>query len=911
MARHLPDKTAAAVALILLSPVLLIAAIGIKLSDRGPVIYRSRRAGRHGRPFSLYKFRTMRVGGETGSAITASGDSRVFPFGRWLRWTKIDELPQLVNILRGDMAIVGPRPEDPRIVKDHYTAEQMDTLSVVPGLVGPGSLYNFTHGEALLSEGNAEKRYVETVLPTKLALDLVYVREASWQYDLQIVLRTVGTLVAAILGRRRFGPSPEMERLGIEASSPAPRGFILLRIPFVLRRLLIVVVHLVLVALTNVAAFALRFDGNVPPAEVRLCLITLPWLIAVRGLIFVPFRLYSGLWRYVSVWDLRNIATAIATSTVAYYILIRWIFQYSTYPRSIFIIDALLLLVAVGGIRLVTRLRLRRVNASGRKRVLIYGAGDAGEMIVRDMNRHTQYRPIGFVDDDATKVGQRIHGVPVLGTRDELAKIMEREHPHEVLIAVRRTDPAVMRGLVEALRPFKVRLTTLPNPREILDGGVQVSQIRTVSIEDLLSRAPIGLDMSRVRELLVGKRVMVTGAGGSIGSELSRQIAALSPASLILYERYENGLYEIANDLIDKVGFRAFHTAVGDITDERRLNNVMGTHRPHIVFHAAAHKHVPLMEMNVCEAIKNNVTGTRTLAEAADRFGVERFVLISSDKAVNPTSVMGTTKRVAEMLVQSFNSRLRGRFVAVRFGNVLGSSGSVVPRFLDQISRGGPVTVTHPEIRRYFMMIPEAVQLVLQAATLGDHGELFVLDMGEQISIDGMARNLIQLAGHVPGVDIAIEYTGLRPGEKLYEEVVGTEEALEPSTVEKILRIKPGAAVVPELLAYQLAELEAAAGRDDVAASMEQLAELVHTFKTPEVPGRDGATVRRRSRKSAVMIRRRFTSRSPFEYVQVVVDRRDATRSDRRLQPRGGRRANDEPIPTVGQEPAMTGTGHN
>ena len=549
------------------------------------------------------------------------------------------------------------------------------------------------------------------------------------------------------------------------------------------------------------------------------------------------------------------------------------------------------------------------MNASGRKRVLIYGAGDAGEIIVRDMNRHAHYRPIGFVDDDSTKVGQRIHGVPVLGTRHDLPKIMEREHPHEVLIAIRRADPAVMRGLVEALRPYKVRLTTLPNPREILEGGVQVNQIRTLSIEDLLSRAPIGLDMNRVRELLVGKRVMVTGAGGSIGSELCRQIAALAPASLILYERYENGLYEIANDLADKLGFHEFHTAVGDITDERRLNNVVGTHRPHILFHAAAHKHVPLMELNVCEAVKNNVTGTRTVAEAADRFGVDRFVLISSDKAVNPTSVMGATKRVAEMLVQSFNQRGRGRFVAVRFGNVLGSSGSVVPRFLDQIRRGGPVTVTHPKIRRYFMMIPEAVQLVLQAAALGDHGELFVLDMGEQISVDDLARNLIQLSGFVPEQDIRIEYTGLRPGEKLYEEVVGTEEAMEPSSVEKILRIKPGASVVPELLAYQLAELEAAAGRDDVAAAMDQLVEVVHTFKTADAPGRDGATVRRRARKSAVMIRRRFSARSPFEYVQVVVDRRNPKRPDRRAEVRGGRRGPDLAAPTMPQEAAMTSAG--
>ncbi len=925
MDRHLLDKTLAALALVVLSPALLLGAIGVWVSSPGPIVYRSRRVGRRGREFWLYKFRTMHPGADASSAITSSGDPRVFAVGRWLRFSKIDELPQLVNILRGEMAIVGPRPEDPRIVRDHFTRAQTETLDVLPGLASPGSLYNYTHGEALLAHGDAERRYVDEVLPTKLALDQVYVREASLLYDAKIVWRTLAIVGASMLGRRSFPPPAEMKRIpgprlvAVQSFTGAGRTSVdipeemVKRVPPSVRRAAIVLVHLILVGLVNYAAFALRFDGNIPEREWRLLQDTLPWLIALRGLVFAPFQLYGGLWRYAGLWDLRNIAMAIAVSSVIFYVGVRWVAGVATYPRSIFIIDALLLLVAVGGIRLVTRLRRSRGRSKDEKRVLVYGAGDAGEMIVRDMKRHVQYVPVGFVDDDETKVGQRIHGVPVLGTRRDLTRIMEREQPHEVLVAVPHADSLTMRGLVEALRPFKVRLTTLPNLREVLDGPVHVHQIRTLSIEDLLSRAPVGLDMTRIRELIVGRRVMVTGAGGSIGSELCRQIAALSPASLILYERYENGLYAVANDLSEKIGFTAFQTAIGDVTDERRLSAVMAAHRPQIIFHAAAHKHVPLMELNVCEAIKNNVIGTRLVAEAADRFSVERVVLISSDKAVNPSSVMGATKRVAELMLQGLSQRKRCRYIAVRFGNVLGSNGSVVPRFLDQIKAGGPVTVTHPEIRRYFMMIPEAVQLVLQAAALGTGGELFVLDMGEQIPVVEMARNLIRLSGFIPEQDIQIEYTGLRPGEKLYEELAGGDELIETSSVEKILRVTPRAGVAPDLLAFQIAELEQAADRGDESAVMHHLRDVVRTFM-PETPVGSLARTRRDTRRGPVMIRRRFTGRSSFEYVQVIADRREPSRPDRRAAARGGRRATDPLAPAIdiamtSPEPAETGVG--
>lgn len=664
-------------------------------------------------------------------------------------------------------------------------------------------------------------------------------------------------------------------------------------IPNAARRAVIVALHLAVVVASNYAAFWLRFDGAIPAQARALFVESLPWLLALRAATFLVFGLYSGIWRYTSLWDLRNLAAAVGVSTLAVAILVNAVPRFGGYPRSVVIMDAVLLLVALGGIRIAARLQRVRLRRGEARRVLIYGAGDAGEMIARDFQRHASYRPVGFIDDDPAKIGKRIHGLRVLGARHDLARIIAREQPHEVLLAIPSAPPETVRGLVEALQPFKVKLTTLPSERELGDGIAHVRQIRPLSIEDLLARAPVGLDMSQVTGLVAGKRVMVTGAGGSIGSELSRQVAALQPSCLILYERYENSLYEIANDVIETRGFANVHPVIGDVTDERRLDCVMAAYRPEIVFHAAAHKHVPLMELNPCEAVKNNVTGTRLVAEAADRYGAERFVLISSDKAVRPSSVMGATKRVAELMLQSMSERSSSRLVAVRFGNVLGSNGSVVPRFLEQIRRGGPVTVTHPDMKRFFMMIPEAVQLVLHAAAIGRGGELFVLDMGEQIPLVELARNIIRLSGYVPGQDIAIEYTGVRPGEKLYEELACADETLAPSAVQKVLQVRSKARVAPALLSFQIAELEDAASRGDTSGVIQALCQIVTTYEPGDHPSRHVAHARQATRRKPVLVRRRFDSGRPFEYVQVIADRRDPGRATRRSVFRGGRRSAD------------------
>jgi FlaA1/EpsC-like NDP-sugar epimerase len=569
---------------------------------------------------------------------------------------------------------------------------------------------------------------------------------------------------------------------------------------------------------------------------VQLWLHLLPVVLLVRLVCFFPFRLYEGLWRYTSLSDVWGIVGGVFSSSVVLYAVVRVGFGLTGYPRSVYLIDSLLLVWFMTGVRLLRRVYREFHRLERGRRVLVYGAGDAGEMIVRDMRRNPWYahEAIGFVDDDHAKVGQRIHGLEVMGTRDDLARIVAREQPDEVLIAMPAADAATARGVVRILEPFKIPITTLPNLRDILDGSVKVSQIRSLSIEDLLPRAPVGLDPEPVRALIEGHTVMVTGAGGSIGSELCRQIVALRPKELLLFERYENSLFAVANELLARNPGASIVPIIGDVADANRVDAVLSAHHPDVIFHAAAHKHVPLMEMNPCEAVKNNVSGMWVLAHAAAAHHVGRLVEISTDKAVNPTSVMGVTKRVAELIGQAIEGSGNGngtKFTAVRFGNVLASNGSVVPTFLEQIRAGGPVKVTHPEIRRYFMLIPEAVHLVLHAAALAEGGEVFVLDMGEQIKVVDLARNLIRLSGFVPDQDIAIEFIGLRPGEKLFEELVGVGEAAERTPVDKILRIRPQAA--PDLQAVEAAvhALQRCAALDDEGGVMAQLRALVPTFE--------------------------------------------------------------------------------
>ncbi len=825
------DFIFAAVALVILAPLFVLVALAIKWDSRGPVFFSQLRVGRNLNPFHIHKFRTMVANAAAiGKPITVAGDSRITRVGRLLRRFKIDELPQLVNVLKGEMSLVGPRPEVPRYVELHRD-DYAEILRVRPGLTDLASLQFINEAEVLAFADNADREYEERILPEKIRLQKLYARHASVWLDASIVLQTLLRILGVPLVLLRIPESdPQLSRHNATA---VRLTHLILR----WRRPVVVLLDFCLIVAANYIAFWLRFDGAIPETETQLFLTALPWVLLIRGAGFALFGLNQGLWRYTSLWDLKNILGGVCLSSVVLAAIVYGAMGLSGYPRSILAIDSLLLIGFVTGVRLPFRLLREKSLPRGEKRVLIVGAGDTGERIVREMrtNKSFKYEPIGFIDDDISALHQRIHGVKVLGMREDLARILAEKQPDEVVLALRNAAPSVLREMISLLASFKVAIKTVPSLEELMTDKTAVSQMRNVSVDDLLPRAPIHLDTSGVRRMIAGRRVLITGAGGSIGSELSRQVARFGPEALVLYERHENSLYQISKELQDQ-GHAAMMTPVlGDVTDVRRLATTMASFRPHIVFHAAAHKHVPLVEQNPAEALKNNCMGTRITAETAHRFGVERFVLISTDKAVNPSSVMGATKRVAELIVQNMAQCSDTRFLTVRFGNVLGSNGSVLLRFREQIQAGGPVTVTHPEVRRYFMLIPEAVQLVLQAATLGEQGGRYILEMGEQISVLDFARTLIRLSGFIPGKEIPIQIIGLRPGEKLTEELVGDGEIAEPAPIDKIMRIRTSRPLDLSRLQDKLIALEAVAHLNRSTWVLDQLRSLVPEFQTPEM----------------------------------------------------------------------------
>ncbi|MDB5809610.1 MAG: polysaccharide biosynthesis protein CapD [Betaproteobacteria bacterium] len=541
-------------------------------------------------------------------------------------------------------------------------------------------------------------------------------------------------------------------------------------------------------ALAWFAAFWLRFNLDIPDFYVGVAAFSLAWVIPTYAFSFWTFGLYRGLWRFASVPDLRRIisAVAVAAIVVAAFMFMARIFV----PRSVLIISPILLVMIMGGSRLAYRMwreqSLNAISTSRREPLAVIGAGVAAVNLIKELSTSKQWRVAAVFDDDQAKIGRQLQGVRILGAIQNLPDHIEKLGVRHAIIAMPGVPHSVRRRALEICNTANLKVMTVPSYDDLMSGKVTVSQIRHVELDDLLGRDPVVLDTAGLKEWITDRVVMVTGAGGSIGSELCRQLARFSPRTLVLFELNEYAMYSIEQEFRLKYPALNLVCAIGDVKDRARVEHVINDQKPSVLFHAAAYKHVPLMESeNAWQAVCNNVGGTYTVANAAAQNGVEKFVFISTDKAINPTSVMGATKRLAEMVCQSLQAKQGMRFVMVRFGNVLGSTGSVIPKFREQILAGGPVTVTHPEIRRYFMSIPEAAQLVLQAGLMGKGGDIFVLDMGEPVLIADLARDLIRLSGFAED-DIKIVYSGLRPGEKLYEELLAADENTLPTPHAKL-----------------------------------------------------------------------------------------------------------------------------
>jgi FlaA1/EpsC-like NDP-sugar epimerase len=612
------------------------------------------------------------------------------------------------------------------------------------------------------------------------------------------------------------------------------------------RRIVFIIADAALVVLSFYLAFLARFDGSIPPRYFVMIGLILPFVLAIKLSVFHVFRIYRFSWSHMGFEELLNAAIACCLGSISLAAML-FIFQTSAalygFPRSILVIDFAFTFLGIAGIRLSKRsvcylFSLRNVRPHGHRAVIV-GAGDTGEMLARSLMHEEKitYWPVGFIDDDPGKQYTAIHGVPVLGPRNRLSELIKSQGLEAVLIAMPSAPSRVIRETVDIARKGGAKdIKIVPFLSELYTGEFRVSDIREVRPEDVLSREPVSIDLGSVEHFLKGKNVLVTGAAGSIGSELCRQVLRFSPAKLLALDFDETGLFNLENELTRLFPKKEVQIIVGDIRDKGKMHSIFQRERPKVVFHAAAYKHVPMMEAYPEEAAKTNVFGSQILIEEAQQADVETFVLISTDKAVNPVSIMGMTKRVAEIISLAVGNGASTRCIAVRFGNVLGSRGSVIPIFMEQIRRGGPLTVTHPEMERYFMTIPEAVLLVLQAGMMGKGGEVFVLDMGKQVRVLDIAKELIRFYNLEPDKDIPIVFTGVRPGEKLREELLTAEEGVDTTNHRQIYIAKMNNGLPKEMLRRRLEDLEELIGNEaDGNKIKETLVEIIHGSETPIV----------------------------------------------------------------------------
>lgn len=605
--------------------------------------------------------------------------------------------------------------------------------------------------------------------------------------------------------------------------------------------LILITIDSLLLVLSYFLSYLIRFEGSLTAAELTTIKNTIVPILLCKLFVFYYYNLYSGMWRYTSIVDLMNVIKSVSVSSL---FIVSFIVMYSGFygfSRSVFIIDGVLSLIFIAGIRLSIRMMLSSSQAAAgnqspiqKRKLLIVGAGDAGEKVMREIkdNPNMRYQVIGFIDDDKSKVGKHIHGAKIFGRVDQLEEIVQHEAVDELLIAAPSTDGVNMRRIVKACESTNLPYKTLPGMGELIDGRVSIKTMRDISYKDLLGRPAVHLENDKILGMLKDKCVLVTGAGGSIGSALCRQICKYKPSLIILFDASESNLYSIQMELKHLITYLKYRAVLGRVQDVQLLDSVFTKYKPDVVFHAAAYKHVPLVERNPWEAVYSNIIGTNTVINVSLSHKVERFILISSDKAVRPTNVMGASKRIAEKILQAQVST-HTRLMAVRFGNVIGSSGSVIPLFLKQIENGGPVTITHPEITRYFMTIEEAAQLIMQAFTMGQNGEIFILEMGVPVKIVDMAKDLIRLSGKRPE-EIEVKFTGLRPGEKLYEELITEGEGIVKTKHEKIMVLKNGSGCLDgnqkQQLEDRIAELVEIAKTHDAKILKQKLKEIVPEY---------------------------------------------------------------------------------
>lgn len=609
------------------------------------------------------------------------------------------------------------------------------------------------------------------------------------------------------------------------------------RIQLLVRRIFLVITDIILINGSVFLSLIMRFEINiasVPEEYIQKYIVNVIPFTIVTLIIFWCFRMYHSLWQYASIAELYKIVEACVVAELAHLCVTS--FMGWMLPRSCYFTSGVFLIVAMSASRFMYRLLRQLINeyrhTSEQVKIMIIGAGEATSVLMREIS-NSRYldnsKVVCIIDDDLGKVGKYIRGVKIVGTRDHIKEYARYYDIDEIIFAIPSASTKDKREILNICKETSCNLKILPGVYQMVDGEINIKDLRNVDVLDLLGRDPVKVDIESIMGYVKDKTVLVTGGGGSIGSELCRQLVSHKPKCLVIFDIYENNAYDIQQELKIKYPDANVVTLIGSIRNTSRLESVFEQYKPDIVYHAAAHKHVPLMEVSPNEAIKNNVVGTWNVAKMADKYGVKKFVMISTDKAVNPTNVMGATKRICEMIIQSFNEKSKTDFVAVRFGNVLGSNGSVIPLFKRQIEAGGPVTVTHPDIIRYFMTIPEAVSLVLQAGAYAKGGEIFILDMGEPVKIDDLAKNLIRLSGYTLGVDMEIKYTGLRPGEKLYEELLMNEEGMQ-DTDNKLIHIGRPIEFDKEHFYEKLEELKEMAYEEDSADIRKKIMEVVDTY---------------------------------------------------------------------------------